>query len=356
MGQNESFLPQRLLQARKITGYTLRGLSDALGGNPSHTMLSRYEKGTIEPSSETLLRIAAIAGVSIDFFYTEPSVSFDEIHFRKRSKLSKTATHAIEEKSKDYFSRYFEIETITNNYSNFNIFYKSYNDQEIENISLELRNKWNLGEEPINNLMQTLENNGIKIFIVETDIELFDGFSGIPNNTPVIVIASWLQKQNNLPRMRMSLAHELGHIVLGHCKKNHDEHIECEPHANRFASSFLMPKESFTKMFGGKKDKITLSLLLPLKSYFGVSLPAIIMRAFDLDLIGENTKKRFFIYYNKNGYRQKEPGKYFGKEESSRFELLVLSAVLNGEISRSKGLNLLGCDPREFNKKIETTF
>ena len=45
MSATMPFIPQRLTQARKMSGLSLRALSEKLGNTPSHTILARYEKG-----------------------------------------------------------------------------------------------------------------------------------------------------------------------------------------------------------------------------------------------------------------------------------------------------------------------
>ncbi|MEG0334438.1 MAG: XRE family transcriptional regulator [Akkermansia sp.] len=345
-----AFSPQRLIQARKMSGLSLRALSEKLGDTPSHTILARYEKGIAAPNSEMLARLTHVLKVSPDFFYSTSSVPLEGIHFRKRSKLSKSAREAIEERAKDYFARFIEIEDITNNTIFFDTQIPVASVNEAEQAACELRNRWNMGEDPVVNLLQLMENKGIKIFIYDTDNEAFDGFSAVYSNVAMVVIASWLK--NNLPRMRMTLAHELAHLVLNLPEYlSEKEHEAC---ANVFASAFLMPEAPFAKMFGGKRDKILIHNLLPIKSYFGVSLPAIVMRAHRLNLIGSNLKQRFFIYYNKMGYKKDEPGNYCGMESSSRFDQLVSTAVIDGEISMSKGASLWGHPLSELRRLVAT--
>ena len=49
--------------------------------------------------------------------------------------------------------------------------------------------------------------------------------------------------------MRFDAAHELGHLVLHSDDKNVLENMKDKEHeADRFASSFLMPKEAFVVM------------------------------------------------------------------------------------------------------------
>lgn len=350
MSQTMAFLPQRLIQARKMSGLSLRALSEKLGDAPSHTILARYEKGIAAPNSEMLARLAHVLKVSPDFFYSTSSVSLDGIHFRKRSKLSKSAREAIEERAKDYFVRFMEIEDITNNTISFDTKIHVSTVDDAEQAACKLRKMWHMGEDPVVNLLQLMENKGIKIFVYDTDNEAFDGFSAVYSNVAMVVIASWLK--NNLPRMRMTLAHELAHLVLNLPENLSDkEHENC---ANVFASAFLMPEAPFSEMFGGKRDKILIRNLYPLKSYFGVSLAAIVMRAHRLNLVGNNLKQRFFIYYNKMGYKKGEPGDYCGMESSGRFDQLISTAVIDGEISMSKGASLWGRPLSELRKLVAT--
>ena len=58
---------QRLELARKRAGFSLRGLSDALGGQPSHQAIRKYEKGEMTPNSSVLVALAKGLGVSVDF-------------------------------------------------------------------------------------------------------------------------------------------------------------------------------------------------------------------------------------------------------------------------------------------------
>ena len=62
----------------------------------------------------------------------------------------------------------------------------------------------------------------------------------------------------------------------------------------------------------------------------------------------------FFIYYNKMGYKKDEPGDYCGTESSGRFEQLISTAVIDGEISMSKGASLWGHSLSELRRLVAT--
>ena len=73
-----------------------------------------------------------------------------------------------------------------------------------------------------------------------------DGYSVMVDGQPIIVINSL--KRNNTARMRFTVAHELGHIMLGHVgvyelvnREPSPEDNEIEQQANIFASRLLAP-------------------------------------------------------------------------------------------------------------------
>ncbi len=56
---------ERLLEQRKLSGYTQRDMAERLGiSQPSYV---RYENGTSEPTQENLVKIADIFDVSTDY-------------------------------------------------------------------------------------------------------------------------------------------------------------------------------------------------------------------------------------------------------------------------------------------------
>lgn len=326
----------RFLKARKIANLSLRELAQRVG--VSHTLLNRYEKGEAMPSSSLLIKIANTLNVSVDFFFREEKIDLKEIHFRKKSSLTQKDFVSIEERAKDFYLKYLKIEGIGAHDKNSFSQKKSIANKSPEEWAKELREDWNLGDDPIPNLQQLLENKGIYIFEINVDNDKFDAFSAYVDHRAFLVVSSKLN--NNLPRKRFTLAHELGHLFV---KQNSDiEEKEHEKFANRFASAFLMPRNTFSKMFGWERSRMSLSDFYPIKGYFGTSIAAIVRRARDLGLVNESFYKRFNVVYKKNGWHKNEPGEYRGEESSSRYVRLVMKAVQENEISLSKGAEMLG--------------
>lgn len=103
-------------------------------------------------------------------------MSLDGIHFRKRSKLSKSAREAIEERAKDYFARFMEIEDITNNTIFFDTRIQASTVDEAEQAAYKLRDMWNMGEDPVVNLLQLMETRVSKSSFTIRPMKLLTDF------------------------------------------------------------------------------------------------------------------------------------------------------------------------------------
>ena len=102
-------------------------------------------------------------------------------------------------------------------------------------------------------------------------------------------------------RVRLTLAHELGHMVLHTIQFKDDDEMERE--ADEFAGAFLLPADEITLQL----RRFDLRHLANLKSYWKVSMAAIAVRADRLRLITPYQSKMFWIEMGKLGYRRREP-------------------------------------------------
>ena len=115
----------------------------------------------------------------------------------------------------------------------------------------------------------------------------FEGLSGrINNEIPLIITIG----HNSIDRKRMSIAHELGHLVL------ESDGLDEEKAAFRFAAAFLAPSECIRSTLGVKRKRIDIRELQLLKEEFGISIQALIRRCFDLKIITESEYKRLNIF------------------------------------------------------------
>lgn len=96
-----------------------------------------------------------------------------------------------------------------------------------------------------------------------------------------------INDKESIFRQRFTLAHEIGHIVL-HFNSHDEEFVDFridgirdtkELQADEFAGCLLMPVDEFKKLWQIKKGNPYY-----LSEYFGVSKPAVYMRAVNLGL------------------------------------------------------------------------
>lgn len=350
MNDPKQTFAQRLTQARKMRGLSLRALAEKLEGQISHNALHKYELGSMMPDSTVLMAVADVLNQDVDFFFREPSLKLEGLQFRKASKLGAKEEQAIRERAVDHFERQREIEELLGIAGQFknpvaNLTIRGGAD--VEEAAGKLRDAWRLGEDPLPNVREMLESKGIMMFEVDAP-ESFNGFAGHADGHPAIVLAKWLDR--DLPRKRFTALHEVGHLLLKLPDKLAPK--EQEAICNRFAGAMLVPQRVFVAEFGGHRQHVSLSELVSLKERYGMSVAAIMHRALDLELITPAMHKRFCIISQKQGWRKKEPGAYAGRESSARFEQLVVRAAAEAVISESKGAALLNEPFVDFRERL----
>lgn len=318
-----------------MNGLSLQELADKLTNKISKQALSKYENGQSSPEISLLSDISKALNISQDYFFRSNKIELGTLSFRKLSKLSVKEQDMVTHKTIDFLERYLELEDILGIDSHFVNPVKNWvinTAADIESIAERLRNVWNLGEDPLYNVIELLEDLKIKIVEVEAD-HSFSGMSTwVDNKLPVIVLNN--SKDIATDRKRFTALHELGHLVL-----NLEQYSEKEQErfCHAFAGAMLIPKSKMMDELGGYRQNILMNELFALKQQYGISIQAIMYRAKSLGLITESYFKSFSIRFNQLGYRKKEPVAYEGSEGSIRFKQLIWRAVAEEFISTSKG-------------------
>jgi len=342
---------ERLKAARTMAGYSLQELAEKINTAVSKQALGKYEQGIMKPNSEVLLAICNALKVKSDYFSREPKVNLHGIEFRKLQKLSVKENNKIVQQTIDFLERYLELEEIlgienkfTNSLSKLPI--KKTHD--VEELVNQLRIDWKLGTDPLFNVIELMEDHGIKVMEVEAPIEFSGMSTWVNNEIPVMVINSKLNEF--LDRKRFTALHELGHLMMPQIRDF--ELKQKESYCHYFAGAMLMPEELFRKELGGARKKIMLNELAAIKKQYGMSYKAIIYRAKNLNIISESYCRQFMFMMANMGYRINEPVKYEGYEKSNRFSQLLSRAVAEDIISTSKAAALNNQKLAEFRDTI----
>jgi|WetSurMetagenome_2_1015567.scaffolds.fasta_scaffold27416_4 Zn-dependent peptidase ImmA (M78 family)/DNA-binding XRE family transcriptional regulator len=343
-------IAERLIQARKAAGLSVQALSAKAGGVVTAQAISKYEKNKCKPTSTTLLALARALNVRTEFFFRPVNVDLGAIHFRKHSRVPAKTLGMIEGRTRDFVERYLTLEGVFPE-GRFSAFSNPLKDrharvpEDVEERAEELRHRWHLGLDPIPNMTELLEDRGVKVIFIDGE-EGFDGlFTVVQGKYPVIVAGKgWAGE-----RQRMTLAHELGHLVL----LPEGSPREQEAVVKRFAGAFLIPAATARAELGERRTSLDWGELFTLKRKYGASVKAWLMRARDLEIIEPTRFVSLLKFYNMRGWNRGEPNA-LPQEEPTRFRRLLYQGLAEGFLTEGKAAELDGHPLRMFLQTMAT--
>lgn len=334
----ENIVAYRIKNARKLNGLSLQEVADAL--EISKQMVSKYEKGISIPTSSKLIKLSKLFNLKIDYFFNSFKVEFGEVNFRKRSSFPAKKQDSLKESIKIKLENYLYVEdclSLDSTFANPIADIKIEKIEDIENAVAKLRQVWEIGFDPVHNIIQILEDKRIKIIELDDSGDKFDGLATYVNDIfPVIVI----NKNFPVERKRFSLLHELGHLLLN---ISPDCLLKDEDVCHKFASEFLLPRKTILEEFGGKRQHISISELQSIQDKYGISIKAIVYKLKDVGIINEKQHSEFYkrIRFNRSLEKEIDQSRFPTPENSDRFERLVYRALSQELISISKASSLL---------------
>ncbi len=336
----------RIKLARLAAGMSLRALAAQCG--VSAMAISKYERGEMTPSSDVLLGLAKALGVRTEFFFRDQEVELEEVEYRKHPDLPEKDRKRILAHVRDQLERWLALEQfIPGSWSTpfrlpARLPARIKSIEDVETVADRVRSAWQLGQGPVPDLIDICELHGIMVFAIPINVDQkFDGLSARTGNKPIIVIG------DNTPgdRQRFTLAHELGHLVLkGRLAKGIDEEKAC----NRFAGSFLVPRDSANRVLGNERHWIEPKELQLLKKEWGLSMAGWVLRARDIGVLNRRKVSQLWQRFVDNGWDKHEPDPQYVPEEPRGFEQLVYRALAEDLIGESKAAELLGLPLTEF--------
>ena len=351
----KAIFAERFKSARLMRGFSLQDLANAMGGVLSRQALHRYEKGEVIPDSEKINLLSKALSVSADYFFRSTKVELGAIEYRKLEKMPQKEAAIIREKTKEYLSRYLELEEILGLPNQFEDHLKDFGVvntwHDVNQAAQILREKWNLGKGAIYNVVEILEDKNIKVVKLDVDDD-FDGLQTFVNQT-IPVVAYNIRKANKPDRIRFTLLHELAHLLL---KFGEMSEKQKETLCHQFAGAMLLPEETIKAELGEHRNKLSVTELGNIKKQYGISMQALVLRAKDCGIVNEHYTKQFFFFMKQMNWKIDEPVDYDGVEESNRFEQLLFRALIEDQISMSKAASLSNKSLAEFKKEHQMMF
>jgi Zn-dependent peptidase ImmA (M78 family)/transcriptional regulator with XRE-family HTH domain len=304
------FIPERLTEARAARRIpSMSALARKLGVNAS--TVSRWEEGTSAPEADVLSHLASELGVRQEFFL-RPSFNDRRPVFLRS--LSSTLVRDLEYQRAQMLWLH-ELSATIQHYAEFPAIdipdvlggsnYRQLRDEDIEQIAIDLRRHWRIGNGPCIDVVALMERIGIVVGSIEMGTARLDGLCSWSRseNRPHVLLST---DKMSFPRRQMDAAHELAHAVL-HRGVDHDElkrnlrFIELQ--AFRLGSAFLMPSTAYPV----EVKMPSLASLISLKERWRVSVKAQIKRLSDLEVIPADYAAQLYKLYSAKGWSREEP-------------------------------------------------
>lgn len=310
-----------------------------MGGLVTKQSLSKYERGKTQPSQKVLLKLAQALDTKVMYLVSEPDFRVDIVAFRKFASLSTKERGRIESLIKHKLEERVRLQEVFFQDNELDVPINSLSSNSLEQAEAQaqaLRERWQLGIDPIANLTATLEDRFVHVLEIDGD-KRFDGVSALVYEKNQPIAAAVVTRQDvSGERQRLSLAHELGHLVL-RIRKGVDE----EKAAFRFGSAFLAPAELIRKELGARRTHLKIDELLFLKRRFGMSIQAMLHRLKDLEIITGSYYRTWCIRINRLGWRRREPLES-RPEQPQWFRQNLLHAYAEGLVSKRDVERILG--------------
>jgi Zn-dependent peptidase ImmA (M78 family)/DNA-binding XRE family transcriptional regulator len=342
---------ERIRRARKAAGLSLRALSER--AEVSHTTLNKYEHGRQTPGSRQLTALATALGVRTEYLFRPTSIDLGPVEYRA-SHLSARARDRVHSDVLDQLERWHELldlfpTEVVPPFSSPPGSPKAVGAyDELEAVAERIRGAWRLGEDPIPDLIDALESQGI--LVVQTELDEAQRFNGLSATAgrglarPVIVVdAGWPGD-----RQRFTLAHELGHLVL---QGRLSSALDVEKACHRFAGAFLLPSPAVRQALGERRQTLEPQELALLKAEYGLSMQSCLFRALQTGIISASVQRTLFREFSRRGWRKQEPGPALPRECTVRFRQLVYHALAEDFIGESKAAELLNLSVARFHRE-----
>lgn len=345
----------KLKELRERSQLSYQEVGDRIG--LTKQSIFKFEKGLKNPSTDTVIKLCELFNVPYEYFFRMSSsdeIAFEDIWFREDHKLQnkEMSEREIKKTVVEFLTKYCLLENIVDDSQTFSNPLEGIsisNEKDIEKAAKTLRKKWKLGNAPILDVVELLENKGIVVIEVRR-IEEFTGLSGKFNHTIPIIV---LNESFLIERKRFTALHELAHLILGFSKSLTKERIE--KFCDIFAGAVLLVDEVLYEELGRNRKTISLAELKKIKESYGISILAIIVRANACDFITYPVYQDWYKIYQEwqKDESDEDLGRFKSLEKPSRFYKLLLRGVYEQKISMSRAAELANKEVDLFKKELD---
>ncbi|HMO40232.1 MAG TPA: XRE family transcriptional regulator [Saprospiraceae bacterium] len=313
------FNPEMLTLAREARGYSQEELAGLM--RVSQGTLSKIENGNLDPQ-EYLENLSDTLDFPIGFFMRDGRQFKTNAYFyRKKIRIPRkeiSKAEALMNIIKFNVEKLLKsVEVPAEKLPKWEV---SKNGSPSEYAKY-LREYWRIPKGRVDNLTKIVEDNGIIVIHVDFGSSDLDGLSLYTDDNQAIV---FLNKNMSGDRIRLTLAHEVGHLGM-HFAQVVDLERDVEKEAYEFASELLVPSNEILPHL----SSVNLGKLADLKRYWKVSMSSLLVKAKRLNLIKENSYRYLWTQFRKNGYHIQEPPELNVPIEKPTLIKEILDAFIN---------------------------
>jgi Zn-dependent peptidase ImmA (M78 family)/DNA-binding XRE family transcriptional regulator len=299
MSRKKIFNGKRLKAARTYRGKTIDVLAKEANINKKDILA--FEEDKYKPVVENELKISNTLNFPREYFFQHDDIKVivESTHIRPESPIPRVEeisykeklvmTHRVVSVIEEYIK--FPEMKIADDLSKYD---------DMEELATKVRRNWGLGDGPIGNMLSLLESNGIVVSGLNVDKRgalSFTQKQSIERDSRYLVSLGNDRKSATI--RNYDLAYELGYIVsteVGMSSKKFSK--------DEFACAFLLPKETFFEDLANVNE---INDYVELKKKWIVPISAMVLRAYQLEVI--NYKKYMYLMreMEKQGWLKKEP-------------------------------------------------
>jgi Zn-dependent peptidase ImmA (M78 family) len=290
---------ERIKQVREMRRFTQTALIEELKlPSLKQSQLSRIESDLADADAETIELLAIALGVRSDFF-DRPIISDlvpQSPQLRARSRLTQSSKTAVVRWCQTLLEEYLRLEQRA---SRIQPNVRDLRGWDPAEAAKEIRRDLGFDDSsPLPYIILAIERLGVTVLGLPYREEHIDALCAWHGSRPIIGVLSGVPAD----RLRFSVAHELGHLVL---HRGEGKRATLESEADIFAAELLTPIESMRNCI---PQKPKLSQLTLIKSQWGISIKSLIRRARELDYIDQDRAISLYKQMSARGWSKKEPG------------------------------------------------
>jgi Zn-dependent peptidase ImmA (M78 family)/DNA-binding XRE family transcriptional regulator len=229
-----------------------------------------------------------------------------------------------------------------------------------EQVASEERRRLGIGDDPIRNVLELLESQGVRLFVRRLEQTSISGLFLFDKSIGPCILINGAEHRN---RLAFNAAHEYAHVLFDRKLQarasatskqlgNPDQPDELlEVRANSFAAAFLLPASGIDRFLGDRgmtrrtRHKLDVAHVLYLQRAFGVSYLAALYRLQNLSWLDRSQREKLAQHQPDilgRALGLHDDGEMYTARYPLRYVYLALEAYRQAKISLNNLAKLLG--------------